>query len=66
MEKPLANKQNLQLEQFNEVVVFLCGLHSLYFILDSEDSLFSVTLIVLLVVLVLVNMVVIFGNLVRD
>jgi len=43
----------------------LCGLHSLYFILDSEDSFFSVSLIVLIVALVLVNMVVIFGNLVR-
>jgi len=45
--------------------VFLCGLHSLYFILDSEDSYFSISLIVLIIALVLVNMVVIFGNLIR-
>ena len=45
--------------------MFLCGLHSLYFILDSEDSYFSISLIVLIVALVLVNMVVIFGNLIR-
>jgi len=37
----------------------------LYFILDSEDSFFSVSLIVIIVALVLVNMVVIFGNLIR-
>jgi len=43
----------------------LCGLHSLYFILDSGDSYFSISLIVLIVALVLVNMVVIFGNLIR-
>jgi len=45
--------------------VFLCGLHSIYFILDSEDSYFSISLIVILVALVFVNMVVIFGNLIR-
>jgi len=43
----------------------LCGLHSLYFILNSEDSFFSISLIVIISALLLVNMVVIFGNLIR-
>lgn len=62
-ERPLTNRVLLRLEQFNEMTVFLCGLHSIYFITDSENSVFSISLIILIIIMLFVNMMVIFGGL---
>jgi len=63
LENPLTDRVLLRLELFNEFCVFLCGLHSIYFITNSEDSFFSVSLITLIIIMLAVNMLVIFGGL---